>query len=64
MELQVPATALRALAANVTALGDWTTVVADLARQLDRDTDGADPCTADADPALPRCGAAPLPGDS
>jgi hypothetical protein len=37
VELQVPAAALRALAADATTLADWAGVVADLARQLDHD---------------------------
>jgi hypothetical protein len=37
VELQVPATALRALAAGPTTPADWAGVVANLARQLDHD---------------------------
>lgn len=47
VELQVPVTALRALAADPTTLGGWARVVADLTRQLDEhipsdDRHGAD----------------------
>ncbi|MGH3973405.1 MAG: HNH endonuclease signature motif containing protein, partial [Pseudonocardiaceae bacterium] len=38
VELQVPAEALRALAADPTTLGGWADLVADLVRQLDHDT--------------------------
>ncbi|MDQ4010124.1 MAG: hypothetical protein M3228_05365 [Actinomycetota bacterium] len=49
VELQVPATALRALAADSTTPADWAGVVADLTRQLDRDLPGEDRYRADAD---------------
>ncbi len=42
VELQVPAATLHGLNEQLTGLGDWTDVVADLARQLERDTAGED----------------------
>jgi hypothetical protein len=47
--LQVPATALRALAADSTTPADWAGVIADLARQLDHDTGNENPFTANTD---------------
>ncbi|HWR46793.1 MAG TPA: DUF222 domain-containing protein [Pseudonocardiaceae bacterium] len=48
VELQVPVEALRALAANPTALGRYAGVVADLTRQLTHDTPNEDRYRADA----------------
>jgi hypothetical protein len=48
VELQVPVATLRTLAANPSALGRWATVVADLTRQLDRDTPSEDQTRTDA----------------
>ncbi len=56
VELQVPATALRALAADPTTPAGWADVVADLARQLDHDTPGQDRYRADADRRVPGAG--------
>ncbi len=53
VELQVPATALRALAADPTTPAGWAGVVADLTRQLDHDTPGEDRYRADADRRVP-----------
>jgi hypothetical protein len=53
VELQVSAAVLRALAADPTTQTGWAGVVADLARQLDRDTCSEDPFTADADRRVP-----------
>ncbi len=49
VELQVPATALRALATDPTTPTDWTGVIADLTRHLDHDTASENPFTTDAD---------------
>ncbi|MGH3798694.1 MAG: DUF222 domain-containing protein [Pseudonocardiaceae bacterium] len=48
MELQVPAVTLHALNEHSTELGAWTDVVADLVRQLERDTAGEDRYVGDA----------------
>jgi Domain of unknown function (DUF222) len=53
VELQVPATALRALAADPTTPANWIDVVDDLTRQLDHDTPGQDRYRADADRRAP-----------
>ncbi|MGH3976004.1 MAG: HNH endonuclease signature motif containing protein, partial [Pseudonocardiaceae bacterium] len=49
VELQVPATVLRALAADPTTPAGWASVIADLARQLENDTTSEDPYAADVD---------------
>ncbi len=48
VELQVPAEALHALAADRTALGGWADMVADLAHQLQRHTTGPSSYSGDA----------------
>ncbi|MGH3997104.1 MAG: HNH endonuclease signature motif containing protein, partial [Pseudonocardiaceae bacterium] len=53
VELQVPATALRALATDPTTPAGWAGVIADLTRQLDHDTPGEDWYYADADRRVP-----------
>ncbi len=53
VELQVPVTALRALAADPTTPADWAGVVADLTRQLDHDTPGQARYRAGADRRAP-----------
>jgi hypothetical protein len=49
VELQVPATALRALATDPATPAGWADVIVDLTRQLDHDTGSGNPFTADAD---------------
>ncbi|HEY6421660.1 MAG TPA: hypothetical protein VIY28_00150 [Pseudonocardiaceae bacterium] len=53
VELQVPATTLRALSTDPTGLDGWAGVVADLASRLDDDTTSQDPVTADAARRVP-----------